>query len=49
MITSLLNMYYFISTTITIINQSYYIKHVLYIYSTIIMILRLWVLSILQA
>ena len=42
MITSLLNMYYFISTTITTINQSYYIKHILYIYLTIIMILRLW-------
>ena len=41
MITSLLNTYYFISTTITTINQSYYIKHILFIISTIIMILRL--------
>ena len=42
MITSLLDIYYFISTTITTINQSYYIKRILYIYSIIIMILRLW-------
>jgi len=44
MITSLLNTYYFISTTIITINQNYYIKHILHIYSTIIMILRLWAL-----
>ena len=43
MITSPLNTNYFFSTTITTINQSYYIKHILHIYSTIIMILRLWV------
>ena len=36
-----LNTYYIISTTITTINQSYYIKHILHIYSTIIAILRL--------
>ena len=41
MITSPFTTYYFISTTITTINQSYYIKHILHIYSTIIMILRL--------
>ena len=47
MITSHLNKYYFISTTITAINQSYYIKHILFIYSTIIMIRRLQALPIL--
>ena len=41
-----LNTYYFISTTITTINQNYYIKHMLLIYSTIIMTLRLWDLPI---
>ena len=41
MITSLLNTYYFISSTIKTINKSYYIKHILFIISTIIMILRL--------
>ena len=33
---------YYISTVITTIDQSYHIKHVLHIYSTIIMILRFW-------
>ena len=47
MITSHLNTYYFISITITTINQNYYIKHILFIISTIIMILRLWALLIL--
>ena len=47
MITSLLNIYYFISITITIINQIYYIKHILFIISTIIMFLRLWAVLIL--
>ena len=42
MITLPLNKYYFISTIITTTNQSYHIKHVLHIYSTIIAILRLW-------
>ena len=42
-----LNTYYIISTTITTINQSYYIKHILFIISTILMIVRLWALPIL--
>ena len=42
MITLLLNKYYFISTVITTTNYSYHIKRKLYIYSTIIVILRLW-------
>ena len=42
MITLPLNKYYFISTIITITSQNYYIKRILYIYSTIIMILGLW-------
>ena len=33
MITSLLNTYYFISTTISTINQSYYIKHIIYYFN----------------
>ena len=37
-----LSKYYFISTVITTTNQNYHIKHILYIYSTIIAILRLW-------
>ena len=41
MITSPLYTYYFISTTIRTINQSYYIKQILFIYPTIITILRL--------
>ena len=42
MITLPLSKYYFISTVITTTNQNYHIKHILYIYSTIIAILRLW-------
>ena len=41
MITLLLNKC-FTSTTITTTNQSYHTKHILYIYSTIIAILRIW-------
>jgi len=33
MITSPLNTYYFISTAITTTNQSYYIKHILYLFN----------------
>ena len=41
MITLPLNKFYFISTVITTTNQNYSIKRIFYIYSTIIVILRL--------